>query len=55
MSENRIMEHKTGTDLFLVDNSDANWKVLRYLHDWCQISRQIQMERGRKVRRNITL
>ncbi len=46
MSENRIMEHKTGTDLFLVDNSDADWKVLRYLHDWCQISRQIDIATG---------
>jgi len=24
------MTSKTGTELFLVDNSDADWKVLRY-------------------------
>ncbi len=29
---------KTGSELFIVDNSDEDWKVLRYLHDWCQIS-----------------
>ncbi|MBN1901393.1 helicase [Candidatus Sumerlaeota bacterium] len=28
----------TGSELFIVDNSDQDWKVLRYLHDWCQIS-----------------
>ena len=28
---------KTGSELFIVDNSDADWKVQRYLHDWCQI------------------
>ena len=27
---------KTGSELFIVDNSDDDWKVLRYLHDWCQ-------------------
>jgi hypothetical protein len=29
----------TGSELFIVDNSDEDWKVLRYLHDWCQISK----------------
>jgi hypothetical protein len=24
----------TGSELFIVDNSDEDWKVLRYLHDW---------------------
>jgi len=26
-----------------VDNSDTDWKVLRYLHDWCQISKSIDI------------
>jgi len=30
----------TGSELFIVDNSEENWKVLRYLHDWCQISNE---------------
>ncbi len=37
---------KAGSDLFLVDNSDADWKVHRYLHDWCQISRQFDIATG---------
>src|SRR5438477_10471615 len=37
---------KTGSELFIVDNSDADWKVLRYLHDWCQISRAIDVATG---------
>jgi superfamily II DNA or RNA helicase len=37
---------KTGSELFIVDNSDTDWKVLRYLHDWCQISRGIDIATG---------
>jgi hypothetical protein len=33
----------TGSELFIVDNSDEDWKVLRYLHDWCQISKSIDI------------
>jgi hypothetical protein len=29
----------SGSDLFIVDNSQEDWQVVRYLHDWCQISR----------------
>jgi hypothetical protein len=36
----------TGSELFIVDNSDEDWKVLRYLHDWCQISRAIDIATG---------
>jgi len=31
----------TGSELFIVDNSDDDWKVLRYLHDWCQLSKAL--------------
>jgi len=34
---------KTGSELFIVDNSDEDWKVRRYLHDWCQISKAIDI------------
>jgi len=34
---------KTGSELFIVDNSDDEWKVLRYLRDWCQLSRSIDV------------
>jgi len=33
----------TGSELFIVDNSDQDWKVLKYLHDWCQISKQFDI------------
>ena len=36
----------TGSELFIVDNSDTDWKVLRYLHDWCQISQSIDIATG---------
>jgi superfamily II DNA or RNA helicase len=36
----------TGSELFIVDNSDADWKVRRYLHDWCQISKAIDIATG---------
>ena len=37
---------KSGSELFIVDNSDEDWKVLRYLHDWCQISQSIDIATG---------
>jgi len=37
---------QTGSELFIVDNSDHEWKVLRYLRDWCQISKQIDIATG---------
>src|SRR6266581_7475984 len=36
----------TGSELFIVDNSDVDWKVVRYLHDWCQISKAIDCATG---------
>ena len=36
----------TGSELFIVDNSDSEWKVLRYLHDWCQLSKAIDIATG---------
>ena len=26
------------SELFIVDNADDDWKVERYLHDWCDIA-----------------
>ena len=37
---------KSGSNLFIVDNSDQYWKVLHYLHDWCQFSRAIDIASG---------
>ena len=36
----------TGSELFIVDNSDDDWKAARYLHDWCQLSRSIDIATG---------
>ncbi|MBX7132302.1 MAG: hypothetical protein K1X67_06455 [Fimbriimonadaceae bacterium] len=36
----------TGSELFIVDNSEEAWKVLRYLHDWCQLSKSIDIATG---------
>ena len=41
---NRISS--TGSKLFIVDNSDVDWKAARYLHDWCQISKAIDIATG---------
>jgi superfamily II DNA or RNA helicase len=37
---------KTGSELFIVDNSDVDWKVHRYLHDWCRLSRSLDIATG---------
>ena len=37
---------KTGSELFIVDNSDEEWKVVRYLHDWCQLSKSVDIATG---------
>ena len=36
----------TGSDLFIVDNSDQDWKVLQYLREWCQIARGLDVATG---------
>ena len=36
----------TGSELFIVDNSNPDWTVRRYLNDWCQISRQFDIATG---------
>jgi len=36
----------SGSDLFIVDNSDQDWKVARYLHDWCRLSSSIDIATG---------
>src|ERR1051326_1849833 len=35
-----------GTDLFIVDNSNPDWKVRRYLHDWCELSASLDVATG---------
>jgi len=33
-------------DLFIVDNSDSEWKVLQYLREWCDIARAFDVATG---------
>jgi hypothetical protein len=35
-----------GSELFIVDNSDEDWKVRKYLHDWCQLSKGFDIATG---------
>lgn len=37
---------KRSSDLFIVDNSDEQWKAARYLHDWCDIARSMDIATG---------
>ena len=37
---------KTGSELFVVDNGRDDWTVARYLREWCDISRQIDIATG---------
>ncbi len=37
---------KTGSVLFIVDNSDQDWKVRNYLSDWCDLSQAIDIATG---------
>ncbi|MDE3091827.1 MAG: helicase, partial [Chloroflexota bacterium] len=32
--------------MFIVDNSDTQWKVAQYLHDWCEIARALDVATG---------
>lgn len=39
-------KHKTGSERFIVDNSDKDWKVRDYLHQWCDIARSFDIATG---------
>ena len=39
-------ERTAGSELFIVDNSDEDWKVRQCLHDWCQLSQGIDVATG---------
>jgi superfamily II DNA or RNA helicase len=36
----------SASDLFIVDNSDSEWKVCSYLKDWCELSQAIDIATG---------
>src|SRR5437870_83993 len=37
---------REGGDLFIVDNGDTDWKVLRYLHDWADLAHTLDIATG---------
>lgn len=39
-------ESDRGGDLFIVDNSDNDWKVVRYLRDWSDLSERMDIATG---------
>ena len=36
----------SGSDLFIVDNSDSDWKVKNYLHEWADIAKSFDIATG---------
>ena len=41
-----IAAKRQGGDLFIVDNSDSDWKVKRYLHEWADIAHSFDIATG---------
>ena len=39
-------ETTSGSDLFIVDNSDNDWKVKDYLHEWADIATKFDVATG---------
>ena len=37
---------QTGAEILIVDNSDTDWKVLNYLREWTEISKQFDIATG---------
>jgi len=46
LGETRKQEPTTGADLFIVDNSDSDWKVRSYLHEWAEIAYSFDIATG---------
>ena len=41
-----LARDRSGGELFIVDNSDADWKVARYLSEWAPLARQLDVATG---------
>jgi hypothetical protein len=41
-----MLNSKSASELFIVDNSDSEWKVRNYLTDWCELSKSIDIATG---------
>jgi len=49
------MANKTGSEIFIVDNSDVDWKVLHYLHDWCQLAKGLAAQYSGNPSRKLSI
>lgn len=41
-----MSEKQSGAEILIVDNSDTDWKVLNYLREWTEISKQFDIATG---------
>lgn len=41
-----MKQTRSGSEVFIVDNSDADWKVVQYLRDWTEFARQVDIATG---------
>ena len=39
MATNPTQTKESSAGLFIVDNSDSDWKVRSYLTEWCELSK----------------
>ncbi|MBN1886480.1 MAG: DEAD/DEAH box helicase family protein [Thermoflexales bacterium] len=39
-------DERRGGELFVVDNSDEQWQAARYLSEWCDVARQLDVATG---------
>ena len=46
MDKERFTTKQQGADLFIVDNSDADWKVSRYLQEWTDFASRFDIATG---------
>ncbi len=46
LDESRTQSGRSGADIFIVDNSDSDWKVRKYLQEWTDIAYSIDIATG---------
>ena len=46
MRQGQLRDQRPGADLFIVDNSDADWKVKTYLQQWTDIATSFDIATG---------
>ena len=41
-----MTEARNGGDLFIVDNSNSGWTAERYLREWCDVAKSMDIASG---------